>query len=183
MSLKEQVINGIITREGGYSNNPADSGGETMYGITIAVARKYGYSGPMRSLPRSTAFEIYSSIYWDALNLDAVEKLSPAVAAELADTGVNMGTSIPGLFLQKSLNVLNRRSKDYPNITVDGQIGKQSIAALQAFIFRRGAEGITVLVRMLNAMQGARYIDIASQEPDDKDEEFIYGWFLHRVLI
>ena len=37
--------------EGGYSNDPQDPGGETMYGITARLARAYGYTGAMRDLP------------------------------------------------------------------------------------------------------------------------------------
>jgi hypothetical protein len=32
----DSLIDGVIGREGGYSNNPNDSGGETMWGVTIA---------------------------------------------------------------------------------------------------------------------------------------------------
>src|SRR5690625_1688136 len=41
----KQIIDDIIRVEGAYSNNPADKGGETMYGITVSVARANGYSG------------------------------------------------------------------------------------------------------------------------------------------
>ena len=48
MSLKQRVIDQIIKVEGGYVNDPSDSGGETNYGITKHVARKYGYKGSMK---------------------------------------------------------------------------------------------------------------------------------------
>ena len=32
-------INELIEREGGYVNDPKDSGGETKFGITVATAR------------------------------------------------------------------------------------------------------------------------------------------------
>jgi hypothetical protein len=35
------------------------------------------------------------------------------------------------------------------------------------------------MLRALNALQGARYIDIAEGRPSQ--EAFTYGWFLHRV--
>ena len=43
--MKERIINEIIRVEGGYVNNPSDSGGGTNFGITVAVARQFGYSG------------------------------------------------------------------------------------------------------------------------------------------
>ena len=49
----------VVLIEGGYSDNPLDSGGKTKYGITEAVARAYGYTGEMRDLPLSVARAIY----------------------------------------------------------------------------------------------------------------------------
>ena len=41
--LKDDTINHIIEIEGGYVNDPNDSGGETNYGVTEKVARDNGY--------------------------------------------------------------------------------------------------------------------------------------------
>jgi lysozyme family protein len=181
MALKDQIINGIIDREGGYVNDPSDSGGETMYGITVAVARKYGYSGRMAALPRDLAFQIYEALYWKSLSLDQVEAVAPRVAAEMADTGVNMGVARAAGFLQRSLNVLNREQSDFNDLAVDQKIGGGTIMALRFFIQQRGAEGESVLVSMLNCLQGAFYVELA--EKRQKDERFVYGWFLHRVSL
>ena len=43
--MKDRIINAIIDREGGYVDEPDDSGGETNYGVTKAVARANGYRG------------------------------------------------------------------------------------------------------------------------------------------
>src|SRR3546814_13966192 len=48
----EGMIEATIGKEGGYSNHPADKCGPTMWGITERVARKNGYTGDMRNLPR-----------------------------------------------------------------------------------------------------------------------------------
>jgi lysozyme family protein len=56
--------------EGGYSNNPADQGGETMYGITKRVAVKNGYTGDMHDLPLELAKSIAKAEYWDAVGGD-----------------------------------------------------------------------------------------------------------------
>ena len=60
----DQLIDGLIEREGGYVSNPADKGGPTCFGITEAVARANGYSGAMRQLPREGAAAIYKRLYW-----------------------------------------------------------------------------------------------------------------------
>ena len=112
--MKQRVINQIIKVEGGYVNDPADSGGETNYGITIRVARSYGYTGAMKDLPRQTAFDIYGDRYWGAVCGDQLEKLSESICEEVVDTSVNMGPGRAAKFLQRSLNVLNNRTKLYP---------------------------------------------------------------------
>jgi len=177
--LKDDVINGIIKIEGGYVNDPSDSGGETNYGITKGTARSYGYNESMRSLPKSLAFKIYSDMYWDKLKLDDIEKLSEIVAKELADTGVNMGTSRAGKFLQRSLNVLNNGGQYYSDIKVDGAIGNNTFKALEFYLNKRGKAGEVVLYNMLNSLQGAYYVTLAERR--EKDERFVYGWFSNRV--
>lgn len=175
----DETVDALIGREGRYSNNPHDRGGETMWGVTIAVARAFGYSGPMISMPRSVAVRIYMERYWFAPHLNEIALQSPLIAEELLDTGVNMGPQVAGLFLQRALNVLNRDDKLYPNIAADGVIGKITIAALRAFLSVRGVGGETVLLRMLNAQQSVRYIELA--ESNVSQEEFEYGWQANRV--
>lgn len=181
MSIKDKIIAGIIEREGGYVNDPKDSGGETMYGITVAVARKFGWQHSMKSLTKEVAYNIYSSLYWDSLKLDDIEKLSPKLAEELADTSVNMGAVRAATFLQQSLNVLNNEGSYYKDLTVDGAIGNLSIAALKAFLKLRGKDGEVVLYNMLNCLQGAFYINLAERRK--KDEKFIFGWFKNRITL
>jgi len=177
--IKEKIINNIIDTEGGYVNDPNDSGGKTNWGITKRVARANGYKGSMKKLPRKVAFDIYVRKYWDALTLDNIQILSESIAEEVADTAVNMGVGTSGRFLQRSLNVLNGRGKDYPDIRVDGKVGRKTIRSLKAYLKNRGAEGEKVLLRMLNALQGARYVKLS--ERYEKNEDFQYGWFLNRV--
>lgn len=171
----------LLGIEGDYSDDPADSGGKTRFGITEAVARGFGYTGPMRELPPPLAKEIYRKLYWDALNLGTVAMLSCRIAWELFDTGVNMGISQAGEFLQMSLNAFNRQAADYPDLEVDGEIGPATLDALTAFLKRRGKDGETVLLRALNCQQGAFYIELAERR--EKDERFVFGWFLQRVRI
>jgi len=177
--LKRKVINDIIEREGSYINDPRDSGGETNYGITVAVARAYGYTGEMKKLHRSAAFTIYSKLYWDKLMLDNIESLSTLLAAELADTAINMGVGTAAKFLQRSLNALNDRQRYYYDLTVDGDIGGKTLIALRSYFKVRGLDGEKVLLRMLNSLQGAYYVELSERR--EKDEAFIFGWFLNRV--
>lgn len=176
--LKQWVIDQIIRVEGGYVNDPSDSGGETNFGITEAVARSYGYDGSMRDLPRSVAYDIYAAKYWDAVRGDDLVSLSHDVAEEVVDTAVNMGPGRAGKFLQRALNALNNRGTLYPDVKVDGAIGNATLTALSQYVEHRGGNDKT-LVKMLNCLQGAFYVDLAERR--EKDEKFIYGWFKNRV--
>ena len=173
------LIDDLIDREGGYVDHPADRGGATRWGITTAVARANGYHGAIRDLPRSVAAAIYESVYWRAPGLDRIADRAPALAAEVFDTGVNMGTATAILFLQRALNALNRGARDYPDLPLDRTIGPRTLAALDAFLAHRGRAGESVLVKAIDALQGERYLALAERRP--ADEAFLYGWLAGRV--
>lgn len=177
----KDAVEHLLKVEGVYDNDPADSGGETKFGVTSSVARANGYAGPMREMTRDQAIAIYKLQYWDIMRLDQVAELSQPIAHELFDTCVNMGAGVAGKFLQRTLNALNREQQDYPDLTVDGLVGPASVNALRACLTRRGPSAEVVILRALNALQGAFYIDLAERR--QKDEKFVLGWFLNRVSI
>ncbi len=176
----DDLIDALIEREGGYANHPSDRGGPTKYGITEAVARAHGYAGAMRDLPRDEAAAIYTRLYWLRPRFDQVAKRSGAVAAELFDTGANMGPAVAATFLQRALSALNRDRKDYADLVPDGRIGAATLAALDTFLQLRGkTTGESVLLRALDALQGERYIRLAERRP--ANEAFLYGWLANRI--
>lgn len=177
----ERAFAATLHQEGGYSNDVNDSGGATKYGITERVARANGYTGAMRDLSVETAQHIARAQYWDIIRLDDVAALAPAVAREMFDTGYNMGVNLAARWLQRALSALNRQAADFPDVKPDGVIGPMTIAALRDFLRRRGAQGVTVLLRTLNAQQCCRYLELA--EAREKDEAFVYGWISQRVVM
>jgi len=175
-------IDALIAREGGFSDNPADRGGPTNFGITEQVARAYGYQGDMRALPRATAVAIYRQRYWTGPHFDQVGMIVPALGVEMFDCGVNMGVAAAGRFLQRALNVLNRGAVDYPDVPVDGAVGPLTIAALQGYrAHRSDAEGAAVLLWLVRALRSARYVEIAEGNPSQ--EVFEYGWIARQVRL
>jgi lysozyme family protein len=160
-------------------DHPADRGGATNWGITTAVARANGWQGTIRDLPRARAAEIYERVYWRGPGLDRIATRAPMLAAELFDTGVNMGTATAIGFLQRALNALNRGQADYPDLAADGAVGARTLAALDAFLARRGKAGEAVLVKAIDALQGERYVALAERRP--ANEAFLYGWLAGRV--
>jgi lysozyme family protein len=177
----DSLIDGVIGREGAFTNNPNDPGGATMWGITERVARANGYAGPMNALPRDTAKDIYFSQYVTKPGFAAVMPLSERIAEELVDTGVNMGPSVAAMLLQRSLNALNGQGRFYADVGVDGDAGPATITALKAYLAKRGSAGESVLLKALNCLQGERYIDIAEKRP--AAEDFVYGWLANRVAL
>jgi lysozyme family protein len=176
----DELIDGLIEREGGYVDHPADKGGPTCFGITEAVARAHNYRGAMRDLPREEAVAIYRRIYWQRPGFDQVAKRSVRVAAELFDTGVNMGPAVAATFLQRALTALNRNASDYGDLVPDGRVGAATLSALDTFLTVRGKQnGETVLLRALEALQGERYLRLAERRP--ANEAFLYGWLANRI--
>lgn len=116
MSAFDDTFQELLGNEGGYSNNPNDPGGETMWGITKRIALLNGYTGAMKDLPVDTAKAIAKKQYWDRYSCD---EFDPRIAFQVFDTAYNGG--YPSQWLQKAVGVV-----------VDGVIGPQTIAAVKA---------------------------------------------------
>jgi len=170
----DDIIEDILKREGGYVNNPDDLGGETNWGITVAVARANGYTGPMVNLTRDQARAIYRRQYIEAPKFHQVAVYSPELAARLVDIGVNMGPATATKLLQRMLNVFNYKGQHYADIGVDGKIGPATMRALAAFTKRRGNPGLETLLVGVNCLQGARYVELSERR--EANESFTYGW-------
>lgn len=114
----DEAFDKLIGHEKGYSNNPADTGGETMWGVTVAVARAHGYTGPMRDMPIDVAKTVYRKTYWDAAGIDM---LPSDVRFDVFDGAVNSGVGQSVKWLQRAVGVND-----------DGVIGPQTLAAARA---------------------------------------------------
>lgn len=114
----EQSFQRLMRFEGGYTDNPADRGGKTNFGVTEAVARSFGYTGPMVDMPQDFARKVYQKAYWDACSCD---DLPDCVRYDVFDAAVNSGTGQAGKWLQRAVGVAD-----------DGVIGPQTIKACQS---------------------------------------------------
>jgi len=159
MSIRDDIINEILDVEGkDFTDDPADSGGATKWGVTERVARYWGYTGQMKYLPRASAFKILVGEYWTPIKGDALEALSSMIAREVGDTAVNCGVHRAAILLQRCLNVLNREGMLYPDLKADGRIGPATLGALRAYLSCRSE---VTLHKALNCLQGAHYITLA----------------------
>ncbi len=169
------MIAGVIAVEGGWVNHPADPGGETNMGITKAVARQNGYTGPMRTLPRGVAESIYYDTYLVRPGYAPLIPIDAAVTEELFDTTVNMGPARPSRWFQLELNALCSAG-----LVADGRVGASTIAAFRTCQVRLGAVKLCrAMLDRLDARQRAEYERLARVNP--KLRVFLRGWIAHRV--
>lgn len=110
MKLFDFALELVLKHEGGYVNDPADPGGETIYGIS----RRHHPEAWANGRPsKAQASLIYHRDYWVRLRCD---ELPAPVAVFLFDTAVNCGNRRAVQMLQRAISV-----KD------DGAIGPVTI--------------------------------------------------------
>ena len=93
----EKAFERLIGHEGGYTNNPADPGGETQWGIS---KRSYPHVD-IRALTRDDAKAIYLRDFWALLGPAA----PAAVKFQVFDFAVNSGISTALRKLQAAIGV------------------------------------------------------------------------------
>lgn len=170
------IIAAAVSLEGGYSNDPKDPGGETNHGITVEVARKDGYEGPMRDLSKEYAQSIYFKEYIQKPGYVPFLTLSHAVSEELVDTAINTGTGRASRWLQISLNAVNHGGRDYPTLEVDGRVGPSTVEAYKSLQRVRGpVQACQLIVKMMDAQQAQHYINLPHLNT------FTVGWMSNRI--
>lgn len=186
-SFVQQFVDTTIKHEGEeYTNLANDSGGETKYGVTKKSAERgkeywhlYNWNGNMKTLPLKFAQDWYVFDYYLSPKFNLVADKSLMLAKECMDSGVNCGQGTASKWLQQLLNVNNGQQKWYNDLVVDGNIGSKTIIALEGYLSKRGKVGEKVLHNMLNTLQGAYYIGLATNK--ETQEDYLYGWFSQRV--
>lgn len=185
MASVDQIINGIIDKEGGYIDHADDAGGPTNFGITLKLYRVYHPTATIDNLKvmaHQEAYSIYESEFYIKTGIKLIFPLSQRITEEVLDTAVNLGPSWGISFLQRSLNAFNLKGKAYSDIPSSGTgVGPLTVAALKAFLAYRGQLAEPVMLKALNSLQAARYIELA--EKNESDESFVFGWINQRVSL
>lgn len=174
-----EIIDHTIDAEGGdrVTDDPADRGGLTKFGITQATWAAYceiPCSASVAGATRDQARKIYAQRFWFAPNINRIHDVSPELAIVLFDWGVTSGPATSVRALQRALNALNSNGADYPDITADGVLGRLTISALLAFRRRRSKDGIDCLIEMVRSLRRVFYLELS--EHDRTQERFVYGW-------
>lgn len=109
-----RAIDRVLIHEGGDADDPRDAGGRTRWGIS---QRTYP-TLDIRRLTRADAIALYRRDFWTPIQGDA---LPPALAFQVLDAAVNHGTTRTVRWLQRLTGV-----------TIDGQLGPVTLAAIRA---------------------------------------------------
>ena len=124
----DDIVSDILRREGGYVNDPDDSGGATNHGVTIHTMRRLGIdvdgdgdvdTDDVRKLTRDRAAAIFKEHYFVKPGIAALPEV---LQASVFDMYVNAGGAAVKI-LQKLL------AKFGFSVTVDGALGPKTVAA------------------------------------------------------
>lgn len=174
------IIASIFALEGGYVANKNDPGGETNLGMTKVNAQAHGWTGDMHDLSKEFVGPIYYQDYIVKPGFSRFLEVEPAIAAELVDSGVNIGPHRPSIWLQTGLNALSQQGKAYPLLPMDGKVGDSTIKAYVSLQKVRGkVQACQLIIKSLDAQQGSYYLSISLSNP--KLQSFTAGWMTNRI--
>lgn len=112
----------VLKSEGGWSDNPADPGGATMKGVTLANFRRYvkadAGKADLKTIGDDQVATVYRRFYWDAVG---GAELPDGVDYAVFDFAVNSGPGRAAKYLQATVGV-----------SQDGRIGPATLAAAKA---------------------------------------------------
>ena len=146
----------LLKWEGGFSNNPADKGGATNRGVTLATFRKwYGASKTVEDLRALTDCQwcrIMRS-YWDGVKADQITNQS--VAELMADWHVNAG-----------VNAIKEAQRMF-GIKADGIVGPVTLTYLNS-------PNTEAIFYRLRSAREDYYVRLVKSNPSQ--QQFLNGW-------
>ena len=180
MIKKEAIISKTLETEGGYVNDPSDSGGETYCGIARNSNPKWeGWKivdahKPLKwnqkiqdSILERLVIEIYDTKYYQPIKADKID--SDMIRTHLYDMGVNAGTGAAVKILQKAINKVYGIS-----IATDCAIGNITLT------YTNNKAKLNELVNEFINQRRLYYQDLVKRKPTN--QKFLKGW-LNRVDI
>lgn len=166
--------------EGGLSDHPADNGGITAYGASLAFItdlsknasgaaflKSIGVAVPVtrevvKTVTSDQAKAMFKHAFWDKMKLD---EYPYKMAAVLYDAGVNSGIKQSSKLAQRGFNAWS--DKKYPFLAEDGILGPKSKAALKEYCCDE-------LIRFIIQARRNFYAAIVNNKPSQK--VFLKGW-------
>lgn len=120
-----KAFNNSLAHEGGFVNDPADSGGATKYGITLKTYREKHPEATIDAIKNLTvkdAEDFYFKEFWLRYGYDRIT--IEDLAVKIFDAAINMGAQQAHICLQRALNCVGFK------LVEDGHIGEQTLNAL-----------------------------------------------------
>lgn len=164
MANFKEAFDLVIIHEGGYVNDPLDSGGETNLGITdkldgkvdglIDIDNNGTGDVAVSKLSIEDAAIIYRTKFWSPIKGDLIN--NQKVANSIFDFAVNAGVATSAKLAQRVVGVND-----------DGIIGTASIEAINSF----DAE---LFIPLFTIAKVKRYIEICKKKETNK--KFFFGW-------
>lgn len=112
----------VLKSEGGWSDNPADPGGATMKGVTLANFRRFvkpdATKAELREITDEQVATVYRRFYWDTI---AGAELPEGVDYAVFDFAVNSGPGRATKYLQAAVGTAQ-----------DGRLGPATLRAVRA---------------------------------------------------
>lgn len=186
----------VVQHEGVYSNDPNDTGGETVFGVSrnnfpkwegwaIVDAHKRNHTtAELRAYLRNNeeilalVKEWYKVNFWNKFGLDDIKDYS--LAYEVFDQSVNLGVGRTAGFVQESVNALNYQNRFGSDIAVDQKVGPMTRLRLREV--GNDPKYTECLRRALDGLQVGHYIRLANSKSTRSDyRKYIRGWLLNRV--
>lgn len=155
MALFEDAIQYVLSNEGVDSDDKADRGGRTRFGITRETARRHGLD--VTKLTIEQAKEIYRRDYW---MFDAVT--DQRVATKMLDMVVNFGAFGGVKIIQKAIGVA----------PTDGVFGKLTTGAVNKTHPEDALERLSI---------GAAEQYVGIVRNDESQLRFLLGWIRRAI--
>ena len=177
MTNFEKCQNFVLKWEGGLTDDAADSGGLTKYGVSWAYLKDIEKSRPsvlrdilgtgtvtrqtIKDLTKDQAWRLFKYSFWDPFKLD---EMPLAVALCAYDCNVNHGAGNAMRIIQRAANML---PSVMPKLSVDGKFGPKTRAAMNHLACPSGIAAIA-------AKRQSFYDSIVANRPSQR--VFIRGW-------
>ena len=173
MKTVDQIIEDILTQEGGYVDDPDDRGGATKYGVSLRYVKGLGMefdlnddgvvdSRDIELVTKADAAHVYRRDFFLRPRIDQLpEKLWP----QLFDISVNMGGHRAIEFAQKVANFWGA------DLTEDGRMGPQTRAGVELAVKRAGFPKFN---NLLVYHRQKFYVRLTEKRASQK--RFLKGW-------
>jgi lysozyme family protein len=171
---RRKLIDWVIAEEGGYSNDPADLGGETKYGITQDAIDDYRtrIDGSFNLSPAQITKDQAIQIYDELIKTYRLDRIAdPDLRAQVIDMMVNHGIGNTGTML---LDVLEKRGYDVRSGPNDNVIGSRTLGVIRDLVNQRNDRELMRISNELVRRRKEFYADLIRKRPDQR--RFQQGW-------